>query len=74
MVLFYSESQKNCTLAPEKFITLANIVDEAKETVIDSDSSLSLAELAQLQMMDMFSLGCVISEVLLNGTSLFTHM
>jgi hypothetical protein len=61
----YETSAQRCTIAPEKFVFTAetpNFVD-----IGQMDKSL----LSALQQMDMFSCGCVLAEVYLQGENLF---
>lgn len=64
---FYFTSELNCSLAPEKFSTIENF----KDTFLLSD--LTNQAISILQKMDLFSLGCLITEILLNGEPLFDY-
>lgn len=68
---FFGSSEKHCCLAPEKFI-----VRESKEGTIlpvSEVESLSKETITNLQQMDIFSVGCVIAEIMNGGTPLFTY-
>ena len=68
---FFSSSEKRCCLAPEKFITR----ESNKDTTMPASeiSELNSETIKCLQQMDIFSVGCVVAEVMLGGTPLFTY-
>jgi len=73
---YYPTASQKCNLAPEKFISrdykdIANL--EWFHENINEVGKISKETLPNLQKMDVFSLGCVIAEIMLDGTSLFKY-
>ena len=69
---FFSTSVDRCTLAPEKFVNQGSGGNLAMNSVVKVDS-MDKTLLASLQRMDIFSLGCVVAEIMLEGRPLFTY-
>jgi len=62
-----------CNLAPEKFISRDYKEVGSLQWFHENIREVSKETMANLQSMDIFSLGCVIAEIMLDGTSLFRY-
>ena len=69
---FFSSSEKRCCLAPEKFITKESKDSSVANAAVEVEQ-LKESTLKAFQQMDMFSVGCVIAEIMLGGTPLFSY-
>jgi len=71
---FYPTANRKCNLAPEKFIAKdsKDMISNLQMSHEDIEKA-TTETLHSLQKMDIFSLGCVIAELMLDGRSLFTY-
>lgn len=75
---FYDTSgRRSCYVAPERFYAYEKAPDNAKRSLPVEESSMSRLENSKrdgkvTEAMDVFSAGCVLAELFLEGTALFT--
>ncbi|EJD02926.1 uncharacterized protein FOMMEDRAFT_123012 [Fomitiporia mediterranea MF3/22] len=75
---FYDTSgRRNCYIAPERFYTTEKMPDALKRSQAIDDSTSTRVESSKkegkvTESMDVFSAGCVLAELFLEGTPLFT--
>lgn len=73
---FDTSQRRNCYLAPERFVPKTKNSDSINESIRYYDKSMqnmiNEGDTETLAKMDIFSLGCVIAELYLDGGSIFT--
>jgi len=70
---YYPSAERKCNLAPEKFIPKDYKDIASLQWNQEQVGKLSPKTLSDLKRMDIFSLGCVMAELLLDGTPLFSY-
>ena len=70
---YYPSATWKCNLAPEKFISRDSKETSSLQWSNEDIIQMSAETIANLQKMDIFSLGCVIAELMLDGSSLFSY-
>ena len=70
---YYPSADKKCNLAPEKFIQKDYKDIASLQWSQEQIGKVSPKTLQDLKKMDIFSLGCVLAELMLDGTPLFSY-
>lgn len=70
---YYPSSLRRCNLAPEKLISRSSKESASVQRTHENIKEISEETLIQLKKMDIFSLGCIIAEIMLDGAYLFTY-